>query len=169
MLVQIPIVTKIIKTLGAIKSFTFATCLQAIFISVLPVIALIEDRTAFWILVSVHIFMFFLYYKVSITSINILVNNTISSELNATANGLAFMLGSLGRFISPFVFGEAYSWSLTNVQGIKSNIHPLGFPWNQYFSFFIWSLSGIVTACISTLVSKDADTMNGNKPTGGKK
>ena len=33
-----------------------------------------------------------------------------------------------------------YSWSLTNVKEVAENVNPLGFPFNQYFSFFMLSI-----------------------------
>ena len=62
---------------------------------------------------------------------------------------------SLFRTLSPILFGLSYSWSLTNIKyrNIKIhpsttssynythyNEHPLGFPFNQYFTFFLMSI-----------------------------
>ena len=44
------------------------------------------------------------------------------------------------RAIAPSLFGNVYSWSLTNIKGNPSNQHPKGFPFNQYFAFFMMSL-----------------------------
>lgn len=48
--------------------------------------------------------------------------------------------------------GSIYSWSLTNVKGIEGNEKALGFPMNQYLTFFVLTLIAIGNAvCASFL------------------
>ena len=48
------------------------------------------------------------------------------------------------RALAPLVFGGVYSWSMTNVK----NVYPdgLGFPFNQYLTFFFISFMSILSA-----------------------
>ena len=44
------------------------------------------------------------------------------------------------RAISPTLFGSIFSWSLRNIKNVEGNENALGFPFNQYFAFFVMSL-----------------------------
>ena len=57
--------------------------------------------------------------------------------------------------LAPLVFGRLYSWSLTNVKGVQVNNHPLGFPFDQYFSFFVMSMLATLCAFLLLLVKED--------------
>ena len=48
--------------------------------------------------------------------------------------------------------GSTYSWSLTNVKGVEGNEHPLGFPLNQYFPFFLLSFLAILNAVLCSRI-----------------
>ena len=63
------------------------------------------------------------------------------------------------RLVAPTVFGRIFSWSLHNVKGVEGNEHPLGFPFNQHFSFFVMSIVGVICALILLFIKED----NGNK------
>ena len=49
--------------------------------------------------------------------------------------------------LAPTAFGSMYSWSMTNINGSP---HALGFPFNQYFVFYIQSLCAIFVALVCT-------------------
>ena len=49
-------------------------------------------------------------------------------------------LSSVFRSIAPFTFGTLFTWSLGNVNGVTTNQHPLGFPFNQHFTFLLMSV-----------------------------
>ena len=62
--------------------------------------------------------------------------------------------------LAPLVFGRLYSWSLTNVKGVQVNNHPLGFPFDQYFSFFVMSMLATLCAFLLLLVKEDNSHKN---------
>ena len=64
------------------------------------------------------------------------------------------------RLVAPTVFGRIFSWSLRNVKGVEGNEHPLGFPFNQYFSFFVMSIVGVICALILLFMKEDNDNKN---------
>ena len=48
------------------------------------------------------------------------------------------------------LFGNLFSWSLTNIK--KNNgTDSLGFPFNEYFSFFVMSILGFISAAVAYL------------------
>ena len=51
-----------------------------------------------------------------------------------------FFTISFSRLIAPTFLRSMYSWSMTNVKEVNDNVNPLGYPFNQYFSFFILSI-----------------------------
>ena len=64
------------------------------------------------------------------------------------------------RLVAPTIFGRIYSWSLHNVEGVEGNEHPLGFPFNQYFSFFVMSVAAVICVLILLLMKEDNDNKN---------
>ena len=73
----------------------------------------------------------------NMVNVNVLINNSVTSDVYGLANGIAMTGSSIGRACSPTIMGSLFSWSLTNIKDIKGNRKPLGFPFNQYFSFFV--------------------------------
>ena len=53
-----------------------------------------------------------------------------------------------------------YSWSIYNVKEAKESETALKFPFNQYFAFFMLSLTAVLTSTIATGLKKD---VNGRK------
>ena len=60
--------------------------------------------------------------------------------------------------LAPTMVGSLFSWSLTNIKGVKDNLNPLGFPLNQYFPFFILSFLAIVNAIIASRIPASLDS-----------
>ena len=59
--------------------------------------------------------------------------------------------------IAPVMVGSTFSWSLTNIKGIDDNVKPLGFPFNQYFPFFVLSLISIINAVLCSRIPSYLD------------
>ena len=156
-LVQIPVLAAVIKLLGARLTFCLSALIQAILIPLLPVISTIEDRVTLWVLLCTHSFVVWLLMMASFLSVNVLINNSIGSQLNATANAIGYTCAALGRILSPLVFAPLYSWSLTNGISSKKETFLHGFPWNHYFAFLVWALVLVIISCLGTMVSKNAD------------
>ena len=56
--------------------------------------------------------------------------------------------------MAPIVFGKIYSWSLENIRS-SENKDALGFPFDQTFSFYLISITCIVTAALVTFLKRD--------------
>ena len=50
------------------------------------------------------------------------------------------LINILFRALGPVVFGSIFSWSLRNIKNVEGNKNALGFPFNQYFAFFVMSI-----------------------------
>ncbi|XP_046839922.1 protein ZINC INDUCED FACILITATOR-LIKE 1-like [Xenia sp. Carnegie-2017] len=83
----------------------------------------------------------------------IMLNNCVTSDLRATAHGLAMTAVCAARAISPTVSGSMFSWSITS---------GLNFPFNEKFVFiflgFIFYLTIIILCCVDeSAVSKHCE------------
>ena len=67
------------------------------------------------------------------------------------------------RLVAPTIFGRIFSWSLLNVKDVEGNEHPLGFPFNHYFSFFVMSVVGILCILILLFIKEDGNNKNLNE------
>ena len=67
------------------------------------------------------------------------------------------------RLVAPTIFGRIFSWSLHNVKDVEGNEHPLGFPFNHYFSFFVMSVVGILCILILLFIKEDGNNKNLNE------
>lgn len=155
--VQVPVLTKLSVYLGARKFFICSAYLQAAMIPLLPIIAMNQNRTLLWTCLFVHTFFLRLLISGSFLTVTILINNSCPQHLNAIANGIGFTFTAIGRLVAPVIFGSIYSWSLTNVRGYESNVHALGFPFNQFFSFLVLGASSLVIGLFGNTISSKAD------------
>lgn len=85
----------------------------------------------------------------SFTSMFLLVNHSADSDLVGTANGMAQSVASLARGLGPLIGGLILSWSLSN--GLK-------FPFDHYFSFFVWALLHFSCTALSLALPKSIDS-----------
>ena len=92
--------------------------------------------------------------NVLLVQINVLINNCIASNITGSANGIALAATMIGRIIGPVVLGRLYSWSLTNTKG-RGNESALGFPLDDFFIFFVISLSCLLLALVSRYCLSD--------------
>ena len=151
-ILQITLIPKLNKHFGS-KNLLISSCLTLTFLyPMLPVVAAIHNRTALWICLILLIFVVLNCSFTGYLSINILVNNSVGPDLLGSANGIAMTIASVGRLIAPLLSGSLYSWSLRNIKGIDGNQNALGFPFNQFFTFYVFSIWSIfVAVCTSTL------------------
>ena len=54
------------------------------------------------------------------------------------------LINTLFRALAPVVFGSIFSWSLRNIKDVEGNKNALGFPFNQYFAFFVMSILSFI-------------------------
>merc|ERR1712080_51978 len=85
-------------------------------------------------------------------SINVFVNNSVGPELLGSANGVAMTFSTVGRTIAPTLCGSIYAWSLKEIKHVRGNVNPIGFPFNQFFVFFVLSLFCISIAIAAAFV-----------------
>ena len=123
----------------------------------LPAIAAITNKSALWICLIILICIIRVGIFASDVAINILVNNSVGDDLVGSANGVAMTVVSIGRFVAPLLCGSLYSWSLTNIKGNYDYPNALGFPFNQFLTFYF--LSGW-TIIISVFAAKLPDRMD---------
>ena len=155
-ILQVPVLSFIINTLGARNVFCWAALIQSFVIPLMPLVEKITaGKTAMLIALCAYAFVFRFLVQASYLSVYLLINNTSGEQLNATATSLGFIFTALGRFVSPLVFGPLFSWSLENMENGSFK----GFSLNQYFPFLVWSIVSILgMGCLGMLLSKAVDT-----------
>ena len=90
-------------------------------------------------------------------AINVLINNSVESHLLGSANGVTYMAANFGRLIGPLLCGAVYSWSLRNIKGVEGNMQPLGFPLNQFLTFFVLSVISLIVCMIAATLGDKMD------------
>jgi len=73
------------------------------------------------------------------------------------ANGFGMTLSTGGRALTVPMTGSIFAWSLTNVKSATENTDPLGFPFNQYFTFFVLGCFAILNTLFIYLLPESLD------------
>lgn len=157
---QLTFLPKLNERYGSKVVLVGSTITSTFLMPMLPSTGLLNSRIAAWTFLGLIFFLVQAMTFLSYHSINIFVNNSVGPDLVGLANGVSMTFASLGRLASPTLCGAIYSWSLTNINGVKGNEDPLGFPFNQYLAFFFLSLWAILVAVIT---SRLPDSMNSPK------
>ena len=88
------------------------------------------------------------WFTANFAGFSVLINNSVTPDQLSSAHGLSMAISAFGRATAPLLFGNLYTWSMTNIEHFYSNA--LGFPFNQYLAFysigFICLLTAILTA-----------------------
>lgn len=146
--VEIPTATWLISKYGSKKIFIYCTVLQSLLFPVLVILAQISNVVLFWIVLILVLTITRLCIEGSAITIALFLNNSVEADLTGTANGIGMTVSAIGRTITPSLFGSLFSWSLDNVEKTARHEQALGFPFNQYFAFFILAFCGIASACV---------------------
>ncbi|XP_065645206.1 uncharacterized protein LOC136075594 [Hydra vulgaris] len=125
---QIILIEKIIHKFGSKKTFIASSLLFGAIMPLLPLIVLIKNTSVLWFILWISEVVVSVSMMSGFTAANILINNSVGSELLGLANGVAMSVSCIGRSVGIFGFASIYSWSLKNKE------RP--FPFNQYFSFY---------------------------------
>ena len=137
---QIIVLPKVVNKFGAKKILIASNLTLTFLYPLLPVVAAITNISVLWICLILLIFLIRLFIFAGYLAINILVNNSVEDDLVGSANGAAMTVASTGRLLAPLVCGSLYSWSLTNIKGSDGYQNALGFPFNQFLTFYFLSL-----------------------------
>lgn len=154
---QVVVISKLTRRFGPRKVFIGSTLAMAFSIPLVPSLVPISNNIVFWFLLVVILLFTRVAVSGAFLAVNILLNNSVTSELLGSANGLGMTLSSAGRTIAPSLFGSMYSWSLENTKDVEGNDEALGFPFNQYFPFFMLSLVSILNAFFASQLSASMD------------
>lgn len=142
-IIQFSIVNKAIDRFGSKKIFSLTTLFFSILVFLLPTMAKIKNKIGLWISLWITQCLMRTLYSTGILCVNIFINNSVESEQLGVANGIGSSVASIGRSIGSVVFGLAFSWSLDNVKKRLAMESSLGFPFNEYFTFILISVSSM--------------------------
>lgn len=148
------LIPKVTEHFGSRKVFIGSNLFSAFLFPWLPVLAgMVSSSTGLWVAVVFVLFLIRLCLVGGFIAVNILLNNTVTSDLLGSANGFAMTLSSFGRLVAPAILGSLYSWSLTNIKRVSSSSDPMGFPFNQYFTFYVVSVLYIINSVFASTIS----------------
>jgi len=85
---------------------------------------------------------------ISFTAVTLMVNHSVDPDLIGTANGIAQSMTSFSRTLGPLLSGIALSWGMSN---------GLGFPFDQYFVFFVLGLVLLLSVILSCILPQTID------------
>jgi len=141
----------IIDKLGPLLTFRIGTFYFGLFSSLFPFLNLFTSSGKTLLMVGACIIFLFrnACSILSFTSLFLLVNHSTDPDLIGTANGIAQSTASLMRGLGPLSGGFMLSWSLSN---------GLDFPFDHYFTFFIFALGLCVTSFVSFFLPKSIDS-----------
>ena len=159
-ILQMTVLPQLNNHFGSKKVLIASNFVTIFLFPLLPAITAITNRTTLWICLVSLIFLIRGCVFTGLLSINILVNNSVGSDLLGSANGVAMAAASVGQLVAPLLFGSLYSWSLTNIKGVDGNENALGFPFNQFLPFYILSVCSIFIAVFTSILP---DRMNFKK------
>ena len=145
---------------GSKRLFIYCNLVLVFVYPMLPAATAVKDRQMLYAILVATIIVIRVCVFGCAVSINIIVNNSVEPNLLGAVNGFAISVVSIGRLIAPIMFGSIYSWSLQNIVTVKTNKHPLGFPFNQFLIFLILSICSLFTAVLTT---KLPDSINNKK------
>lgn len=155
---QFLLIPRAVEYFGSRKLFIGSNLLSAFLFPWLPMIVeIMPSSTGLWMVVVFVIVLQKVSMLCGFVAINVLINNTVASDMLGSANGLGMSFSSIGRSIGPAFIGSIYTWSLTNIKDISSNTNPIGFPFNQYFSFYVLSLFYIIIGAFGSIISPALD------------
>lgn len=152
--VQLTFLPRFNDYFGSKKTLIICSCALAFLFPILPSTSGIKNSYLFWSVASFQLILTRTFVTLGFLAINVLLNNSVTSDLLGSANGFAMTIASIGRMIAPIVLGTIYSWSLKNVDGGKD---ALSFPFTQYFAFFVLSLSALLVALLASFLPKSMD------------
>ncbi|XP_057299998.1 uncharacterized protein LOC130630496 [Hydractinia symbiolongicarpus] len=149
---------KITEHFGSRKVFIGSNLFSAFLFPWLPVlVGIVSNSTGLWMAVVFILILLRLCLIGGFIGVNILLNNTVPSDLLGSANGFAMTLSSFGRCVAPAVLGSLYSWSLTNIKRVSSSTDSIGFPFNQFFTFYVVSVLFILNSVFASTISPVLD------------
>lgn len=164
--VQLTVMPRFIDYFGAGKTLIISTLTLAFLFPLMPSIAAVQNQYLFRLMVYTQLFLQRIFVTTAFLAVNVLLTNSVSADLQGSSNGLAMTVSSIGRMLAPTAFGSMFSWSLTNSKvagGVEQSRHALGFPFNQYFVFFLQSLWVIFVALLCSQLPKSMDHRKNGK------
>ncbi|XP_057300510.1 uncharacterized protein LOC130633089 [Hydractinia symbiolongicarpus] len=155
--VQVPLLGKLTSKYGPRKVFIFSSLALVFCCPINVSIQSIPNKKFFWTCVIIISLLTRLALEGGFVTVNVFVNNSVTSDLVGSANGLCMSLTCLTRSVAPTLFGSLFSWSLENIKDVGENKNPLGFPFNQYFTFYLLSIFSIFNAFFVTQLTRNID------------
>ncbi|XP_065657406.1 uncharacterized protein LOC105847246 isoform X3 [Hydra vulgaris] len=159
---SVTISPKIVQKVGAKKAFIYWIIGCGCIYSFIPALVLISNNGIRWFSLVACLGTISIVINGCFISVNIFVSNSVLPEFQGTFTGLAMSVSCIGRAAGPVLFGNAYSWSLSN---LKSKNLP--FPFNQYFAFLLLATVCLISALFTHFLI--SQSLNNKKVPSNKK
>ncbi|XP_065640003.1 uncharacterized protein LOC124815304 isoform X2 [Hydra vulgaris] len=132
--------SKLQYRLGAKTTFVGCIFIFACATPLLPCSTLPQNNKLRWVLLLIIQVLINVVNNACFICVNIFLGNSVEHDLLGTVNGLGMSVSCIGRALGPTIFGFSFSWSLSNIDQ-----HKFGFPFNQFFVFFLISIGCLLT------------------------
>lgn len=151
LLFQFFIYPKINNRFGIIRTFQIGSWFFIPSVLIVPFIHYLHDANSavLWIILVSTSVIRSSSGMVCFTASFLLINNSTTSSLRGSANGLAMAIGSLAKGLGPETSSSLYSWSLINGIGF--------WPFNHHFTFVLTSIFTLVGIVVSMLLPKSVN------------
>jgi len=137
MIVLVFVMARLTKRFGE-KMVLITTLYIVMFVLPLfPFSAMLPDSYVWYLLVPL-LLLLKLSLSTGFLAVNVLLNESADEEYMGLVNGIGMAVSSVGRAVSPLVFGALYSWSLGNEGQI-------GYPLNHCFTFVLMGFMALLT------------------------
>jgi len=157
LLVQFTVMARITQYFGLRKSFMYCCLVTTFFLPIIPLSHHIVNKSLFWFVMLSALIMLRFLIAFAFLIINVMLNNACDPELLGFFNGFALTVSTIARAITVPMVGSIFGWSLTNVKNVTENTDALGFPFNQYFAFFVLVIFGIFNTLFVFLLPESLD------------
>ena len=141
---QIVLIPKIAKHLSAKQMVVLSSLLLVFAMPLIPCPERIRNINMSWTTILILMILIRFWFTAKFTGISIFINNSVHHAQLSSANGLGMAMSACGRAAAPLLFGNMYSWSMTNIKHFYLN--SLGFPFNQYLTFYFIGLICLLMA-----------------------
>lgn len=149
-LIQMFIYVPMDKKFGSLKMFIMSSLLLFPVFLYTPYLNLVaHNRVALWFCISIIMIFKSGLGTSGMAAINLLINNSATSQVVGSVNGMSASVASLSRIVAPVVGGSLYAWT---------NSNNLGFPLDFHLPFFMMATITLIISSISLVLNSDVNT-----------
>lgn len=147
-LIQIFAYKPLVNKIGLLWTFRIGAFFSIFVIPIVDTSYLYDIKWLAWIILIIGLCIRILHSQFCLTSIFVIINNTVTPESMGTLNGIAQSMVALTKAITPFTMASLFAWSLDN---------DLPFPFDKHFVFILCVSLSLIALFLSFFLSRDVN------------